>query len=214
MKYCIILLCIGFTLQSFSQKHVTKTLPVKGQTLLEIDFPFADEIEIKTWEKKEVRVEVEVTINDGEDNDVFELMTSSSANMLSIEMEKENWKKTEYRNRKCWDSEIYYVVYLPKDLELEAESISGNYDIRYSRNILSLKTISGDIDLSIERNENIDFDMKTISGEVYTDLNLEFPYGKEGLRQIVGTKARGRLGSGGNLIKLETISGNIYLRKG
>ena len=60
----------------------------------------------------------------------------------------------------------------------------------------------------------MDFKAKTISGEVFSDIEISYPYGKEGLRQVVGQDVRGRVSDGGVESKFETISGNIYLRKG
>jgi hypothetical protein len=60
----------------------------------------------------------------------------------------------------------------------------------------------------------LDFRAKTISGGVYSDIDIEFPYGKDGLRQMVGQNVHGRIAGGSVESKLETISGSIYLRKG
>ncbi len=59
---------------------------------------------------------------------------------------------------------------------------------------------------------NVDFYAKTISGEVYSNLDFEYLDKKEGLRQLVGQKVHGRLNNGGEKWELETISGNIFLR--
>ena len=79
---------------------------------------------------------------------------------------------------------------------------------------MKLKTISGAIDVTIPASQGMDFKAKTISGEIYSNIEIEYPYGKEGLRQIVGQDVRGRVSSGGVESNFETISGNIYLRKG
>lgn len=79
---------------------------------------------------------------------------------------------------------------------------------------MTLKSISGEIDLTVPAQAGLDFSAKTISGEVYTDISVEFPNGKEGLRQVVGANVKGRIGAGGKQSFFETISGNIYLRKG
>ena len=139
--------------------------------------------------------------------------------MIEFKLDRDKWdelwdikKDWDHKKERCMEIEIYYTVYMPKGLILEGKSITGNYDLTYSGMEYRLKTISGDIDLKVPSDDNLDISMKTISGEVYTDLDFTFPDGKEGLHQIVGTNAKGRLGIGGKRIDLETISGNIFLR--
>ena len=218
MRLLSILLCVvvlGATAQS---KKVTETVAVSGQTLLDLEFTFADDIVFKTWDKNEILVEVEVNINDGQYNDIFSLQTTKSAGTIRIAMDKDMWKRIEKDQKgnwnNCWSSEINYTVYAPNGLEIKANTISGNYLINYTGSPMRLKTISGEIDLTIPSKSGMDFQAKTISGEVYTDIEVTFPFGKEGLRQVVGQNVKGRIGSGGKESSLETISGNIYLRKG
>ena len=129
------------------------------------------------------------------------------------------WKKLNKENNGRWNncsvtSEINYTVYLPKGLKVKSNTISGDYELEYFGQELDLKTISGAIDLTIPEKESFDFHVKTISGEVYSDVEIQYPDGTEGLRQIVGQKFRGRVNKGGAESEFETISGNIYLRRG
>ncbi len=218
MRFLGIVLCaiaLGAIAQS---KTVTETVSVSGQERLDLEFTFADDIIFKTWDKKEVKVEVQVNIQDGEYNDIFTLESETTANTIYIEMDKDMWEKVEKDENgnwnNCWRSEINYTVYAPKNLEVKASTISGNYLLTYTGAPMRLKTISGEIDLTVPTSAGMDFRAKTISGEVYTDIEIEFPYGKDGLRQIVGQNVRGRIGKGGEESAFETISGNIYLRKG
>ncbi len=217
MKALVILMSL-VTLGSFAQsKKVTESVALTGQTRLELEFPFADNIILKTWDKDEVLVEVDVEINDGEDNDIFVLESSKSESTVFIEMDEDEWDRIgkDRWNRNCnWRTDIYYTVYLPKKLKVEANTISGDYEFTYFGTPLRLKTISGAIDMTVEDDQSLDFKAETISGEVFTDIDIEFPYGKSGLRQIVGQNVRGRINKGGEESQLETISGNIYLRKG
>lgn len=124
------------------------------------------------------------------------------------------WDRRE-ENKNCnWKSTIDYTVYLPKEMKVDANTISGDYEFEYYGTPMNLKTISGEIDLAVPGKWGLDFRAKTISGKVFSDLDIEFLYGKDGLRQIVGQKIRGRISNGGPESHFETISGNIYLRKG
>ncbi|MEQ9402335.1 MAG: hypothetical protein RIM99_02010 [Cyclobacteriaceae bacterium] len=216
MKLLTILLClitIGLSAQS---KRVTEKVDVNGQSRLKLEFAFADLIEFKSWDKNEILVQVDVEINDGEHNDIFSLNSSKTTSTVYIEMDKDMWNKVDRdwrRRNNTWRSEINYAVFLPEGIEVEANTISGDYEFEYFGSVMRLKTISGAIDMTVPLNEGLDFRAKTISGEVYSDIEIKFPYGKEGLRQIVGQKVYGRISDGGKELSFETISGDIYLRK-
>lgn len=219
MKSLIIVLCLATFGLSAQPKKVTESVTVTGQEMLDLEFAFADDIIFKTWDKKEVLVEVMVEINNGEDNDIFTLKSEKSSSTIYIEMDEDMWKKISKEKDGKWNncsytSTINYTVYLPKNLSVRANTISGDYEFEYFGMEMKLKTISGAIDVTIPSSNGMDFKAKTISGEIYSDIKIEYPYGKEGLRQIVGQDVRGRVSSGGAESQFETISGNIYLRKG
>ncbi len=217
MKALITLMCLATLGLSAQSKKVTELVELSGQSKLNLEFTFADDIIFKTWNKNEVLVEVDVEINDGRHNDIFTLSSSRSSSTVYIEMDEDMWEKVgrkEWNRNRNWESTINYTVYLPKEMEVDANTISGDYEFEYYGTSMSLETISGAIDITVPSNLGLDFRAKTISGEVFSDLDIEFPYGKDGLRQIVGQNIRGRISNGGPKLWFKTISGNIYLRKG
>ena len=219
MKALIMILCLATFGLSAQPKKVTASVEVTGQKMLDLEFAFADDITFKTWDKEEVFVEVMVEINDGEYNDIFSLSTDKSSSTIFVEMDEDMWKKIEKKKDGKWKncsytSTINYTVYLPKKLNVRANTISGDYQFDYYGSEMNLKTISGVIDVTVPSRLGLDFKAKTISGEIYSDIEISYPYGKEGLRQIVGQDIRGRVSDGGDESNFETISGNIYLRKG
>ena len=217
MRLLNLLLCIVVLGATAQTKKVTESVVLNGQSNLDLEFAFADDITFKTWDKNEVLVEVSVNIQDGKYNDIFTLTSDKSSSTISIEMDREMWKKIPKsdRNNNCnWSADLNYTVYAPGKMKISANTISGDYLLTYAGATMELKTISGEIDLTVPSKLGLDCKAKTISGEVYSDIDIKFPYGKEGLRQIVGQNVRGRIGNGGEESKFETISGNIYLRKG
>ena len=205
------LICMTFTVPA--QKIIEDRQPVSGQRTLDLDFPFANDILIEAWDKSEVYVKATVNINDNEDNDLFEIKSGTSERRIYMEMDESVWESRSKKSRKnCWNSDIVINVYLPKSLEIDAETISGNYELAYYGKPFFFKTISGDLDLSVNKDENLDIMVKTVTGEVYTDLDLSYPEGKDGLRQIVGMDLKGRLNQGGEILEMETVSGNVFLR--
>ena len=212
-------LLLMVTLLGFAQpEKVTESIQLTGQSKLELAFDFADQIDFKIWDKQEVLVEVTVEIDNGEHNDIFTMTSYISDETISVEMDDQLWDKLPRNKNRDWNcnhsSRIDYLVYLPRDLEVSASTINGDYEFEFFGQPMELKTISGAIDISIPASTGLDFSAKTISGEVYSDLEIQYPEGKEGLRKIVGQDFKGRINGGGTLSLLETISGNIYLRKG
>ncbi|XOV92669.1 MAG: hypothetical protein ACFHWX_20985 [Bacteroidota bacterium] len=213
MKGLLIVICGLGCLVGVAQTTFTEKVSVNSQELVQIDFPFTDEIIIKTWDEQEVSVEAKVTINDGEDDQMFAIGKSSSSSEIRVFMDEEPWKSNE-KKRNNWSTEIFITVYVPKSLDVRAKTISGNIVSDYFGKSLDLKTISGDIDLTILPNSGLDFKAKTISGDIFSDLEVQFPNGKDGLRKIVGMDLEGRIRNGGEKSHFETISGNVFLRKG
>ncbi len=206
-------LMTGLLVAGRSQRIVEKNIAVEGQRELDMELPFADDIKLKTWDKNEVLVKVSVSINDGEDDDLYELNLTTTANAIYVEANKD-FDRKEGKKRNCWEMDITYEIFFPESLEIEAETISGSYEMAYYGKPAYFKTISGDVDLTVPGGSGMDFQVKTISGEVYSNLDIVYPRGKDGLRQMVGTDVSGEVNGGGEFLDMETISGDIFLRKG
>lgn len=120
---------------------------------------------------------------------------------------------------------VNYVIYVPKNMNLkiksisgsmEAESyvgvlqtdlISGNITIKKHSKDMYLKTISGDIDIYVS---DATFTAKSLSGGIYSDLDIDFDKNK---KKGYGSKIRAKVNNGTASLNLNTISGDIYLRK-
>ncbi|MEL6557142.1 MAG: hypothetical protein AAFQ94_03095 [Bacteroidota bacterium] len=215
MKAILYVICL-ISFSTFGQsKKVTESIPVTNEERLSLQFPFAQDIKIKTWDKKEVRIEVEVEINKGKNNDMFALKSSKTASEIHVEMDEQVWEKVQSKTDcNSWSSTINYVVYMPANIELKANSVSGNFEITYFDSPVTLNTVAGEIDMTISQQHSLDFSARTLTGDIYSDIEIQSPEGKDGLKQIVGQTIKGRISEGGKKSELETISGHIYLRKG
>lgn len=77
----------------------------------------------------------------------------------------------------------------------------------------SISSTSGEIDVTLPGNSKGSFDMKSVSGEIYSDLEMQFPE-KEELRQIGGQlRAKSTLNGGGVDFNINSISGDVFMRK-
>jgi DUF4097 and DUF4098 domain-containing protein YvlB len=74
---------------------------------------------------------------------------------------------------------------------------------------MNVKSISGYIDLAVPANRQADIDFSTISGTMYSNHELALNKQHSG----VPSKIIEKLNDGGDPIKLETISGDIFFRK-
>ncbi|TKK65122.1 DUF4097 domain-containing protein [Ilyomonas limi] len=98
---------------------------------------------------------------------------------------------------------------------LVLSTISGNVDVVFGGlskdKPISLASISGDIDVTLPANADVDIQMETISGGIYSDF--DFPSDEKKLKKIGGNSIRSQLNGGGVSFKITNVSGNIYLRK-
>lgn len=70
----------------------------------------------------------------------------------------------------------------------------------------------GYVDMSWSKAKGANLAMKTVTGEVYSDLTIDFT-GKREKHPLVGYLLEGTLNGGGPTLRLESISNNVYLRK-
>ncbi|MBC5993954.1 DUF4097 family beta strand repeat protein [Pontibacter sp. SD6] len=100
-----------------------------------------------------------------------------------------------------------------------ATSTSGDFIVKYDKvnqsKPTSISTVSGIIDLTLPASTKADFKLKTITGEVYTDFDMNLPNAnRDNLARVGGNnKIDGKTNGGGVEMSLYTISNNIYIRK-
>lgn len=99
-----------------------------------------------------------------------------------------------------------------------ANSISGKLTAVFSSlnqsTPSSISLISGELDITLPATAKTTLSMKSISGEIYTDLDLNLKSGKGGMSRVGGGhNITGNLNGGGVSLQLNTISSNIYVRK-
>jgi len=228
MKKTIFLIIILISFVSINaQRIVEKTIKVKKGQDIELDFQFADDIIIKTWNKNEIYVKVSVNINDNIDNEDFILNIFDEKSEIEIKSEIKNLgnksentitlrkdeETGEYHYKgNCTQMDLFFEVFIPQGTNLEVKTISGNIEVTDLESEMNLESISGDVDLTLAQNIKADIEMSTISGEIYSNMNLD--YGdEETLHRIGGIEISSKLNGGGISIDLETISGDILLRK-
>ena len=230
MKNLITLLFLSLVITpAFSQKIINKNMSWSSGKTANLNLKFADSIVVRYWDKPELSVRISVKINDGKLNDAL-LTTSGTTNeelIFKTDFDKELLKQGRAEDcpqgkKSVWStdginshyvcSEINYEVYLPREAKLKMETINGNIYIEGASTAVFAKTISGFVDMTWPKNKGVNLAMKTITGEVYSDLDISFK-NKDQKNPIVGYLLKGAVNGGGPDVHLESISNNVYLRK-
>ena len=218
------------TLPGLAQKVIEKTLPYNAKQRVTLDFKFANTIKVQAWDRPEVYVKVTATVNNGRLNDALRVDFASAPEGINVtaDFDKQlarqgkredcpdrngnntsNWDEGGERYYLCYD--IYYEVFLPRQADLRLESINGNVEIKDLTGPVQAKSISGFVDMSWPKNQGADVSMQTISGEVYSDLDIAFENKKDNPGPV-GYLLKGKIKEGGSRLQLESISGDVYLR--
>jgi len=102
-------------------------------------------------------------------------------------------------------------------------TISGNVDVDFKsinqEAPTSVATVSGEIDITVSSGEKATFGISTINGNVYNNLDIKSQKAAEPDKHIEGMSVlRHQLGEftmngGGQKVILNSVNGNIYLRK-
>lgn len=211
------------------QRIVEKALSAGSNDHIKLNLQFGEYITIKGWDKNEVSFRAVVEINSGKLNDAFVANYVEDNQGVRIETDFNQTKLEGGRASDCpedrynsysWNdghqiicSNITFEVYVPRNSDLELETISADIELFDLEGPIEAQSISGYVDLSWPEMNGADISMETVTGEAYSNLdNLTFNNEQEEL-PLVGYELRGTIGSGGPRIRLESVSGDLYLRK-
>ncbi|HEX8426551.1 DUF4097 family beta strand repeat-containing protein [Hymenobacter sp.] len=97
-----------------------------------------------------------------------------------------------------------------------ANSVSGDVKVRFSgmrAEPSSISLVSGDLDVTMPSASKANLALRSISGEIYTDFDLNLGKGPDNLSRVGGQTVSGNINGGGPTLSLKTISGDIFVRK-
>ncbi|MBC8082763.1 MAG: hypothetical protein H7Z21_06075, partial [Hymenobacter sp.] len=122
-----------------------------------------------------------------------------------------NWSEGQDRAPVC--AGITFDVSLPPGTSLRVNTIGGNIDVRGLTGELQAKSVSGFVDVGWPASSGAQVILKTITGEVYSDLNLAADNQRSNPSRV-GHEMKGNVGAAsGPVLRLESIKGNVSLRK-
>jgi hypothetical protein len=220
----IALLCIG-SLAARAQKIIEKHIPFSPKNFVSMNFQISDSIHIITWKKDEVYIRSSINVNDNQNNDDYKMVfdeTGSTVN-VSAKLETDNIRRSRRdsgnnHDENCccccnnYRTKIFHEVYVPENVDFSVETINGNIIIAGNTAEIRARSISGFIDLAIAPDRKAEVKMHTITGTMYSNIDL-LPANRH-IKQVGGGSISAQLNGGGSKsIDLQTISGNIFFRK-
>jgi hypothetical protein len=211
----ITLLCM-LACSAGAQKIVEKQVDLSPGATIRLNIQIADSIKIITWNKSTAYVKASINVNDNKNNDDYKVTFDGGGSNFEMK------SKFEFPNgRGCCGNcncncdchnDIYAEIYVPENTDVIVETINGNITISGKLASVRAKSISGFVDVAVSPQLKADVSLSTITGTMYSDLDLQTD--DKDLRHVGGTKIAKTLNGGGKLFHLETISGDIFLRKG
>ncbi len=141
---------------------------------------------------------------------------------VNVELEERGWESDAIKIEgvkgeievKCNGSDISI---LNASGPVIASTVNGDIEVVFSslnqEQPNSMNCTNGFLDVTLPGNAKTDIKLKSINGEIYTDLELEMGKKKDDMHRIGGRNIFGTLNGGGVEISLRTINNDIYLRK-
>jgi hypothetical protein len=200
---------------------VEKSFPLPTNKLLDLNLKFGSDINIATWDKQEVAFKATILYEEEGIEKIHTIDIDDSPRTLSIETDYDfksknasfrdcnKYNRTSYR-KNSFCIKVNYELILPKNAKVRLETISGNIEIKDFLGDIRAKSISGFVDVSLKENHQTKLRFKSVTGEIYTDFDVELDKSSTSFAKKLNAEING---GGNNLLALETISGNIFFRK-
>lgn len=220
------LLLLVFT-SARAQRVEEQRLPYRQGQQIKLELPIGKSIRISGWDKNEVELVARITINNNQLNDAWQLDVTEEADRIALtaSFDEEILKNSNAADcqgsagyhtmnnnqRASICTEIYYEIKVPRQADISLNTISADVEASGLAGSSQIKAISGFIDFSWPQQQGAEFQLKSITGELFTDLDFDI-LNKQDQVPIVGYTLKGRNKNGGPMLELETISSNIYLR--
>ena len=236
-----LLLC-GLVLSSFGQETIsTKTFDASKAERLDLRFKYPELIKVKTWDKSEVQIISDVFINDGRNNDDFNLESKMRNGVLNIDSEIKNLSgyrnytidrrgdnrngglsvsrngTTITRNGKWSKNSVIVSVILeitvPAGMEVNLNATYGIVEVLSTDIPLEVDSRYGGIDVMVDEKSDLDIQASTQWGQIYHNLDAKLRAKGDGYPgKWMRTEAS--LNKGTRKLIVESQYGNVYLRKG
>lgn len=220
----------SFCLLSFSvnllfaqqQKIEEKTFAWNNGRSAKLNLKFASDIKVSSWDKPELLLKTIITYEKEAHLKIHKMEIQEMGSQLIIETD---YEKSFFKTKKytCWSCDeedqkrgddctcfkLAFEIMMPRGADLALETIAGNIELKNIKGPVKAKSISGFIDLGMEESLASNLYFKSVTGEIYTDFDIELDKSSNAYNKRLTTALNG----GGAAIDLETVSGDIFFRK-
>ncbi len=235
-KLLIAALLLWGSLAAHAQKKVVeKSFALPSAKKISLNLKFANDIKLTAWDKNEALIKVRYEVNGGQLNEAFILTFDDTKDQLKIladlkfdlfkdanidsstcpegySQNVHNYNPKTGKGTKVACTRIDFEIFLPRTANVTLETITGNVEVRGLSGPINAKSISGFVDMDWPTQQGAAVQLKTITGEVYSDLEIALNE-KRQEAPMVGYDLKGNVKEGGPTVKLESISNDIYFRK-
>lgn len=99
---------------------------------------------------------------------------------------------------------------------ITANSLNGEVEVSFTKvsqeSPITIHSTNGELAVSLPESTPANLSLYSINGDIYTNFELNMP-DKDGMKAISSKKVKGSINNGGVKIDLNTVNGNIYLKK-
>ncbi len=225
-RLTMLLVCLLASQWVMAQADVLEKTYAFTNQHLDVDIDMGTDFVVKSWSKNEIYVKITYEVNGGKDNEALRIDLDNYDDRLALDIDLRPHKLSESDDCCCqsregihWRNngknaclEVKVEMMVPSSASMTVETIGSNVTISGIKSDIEVETISGVIDLTWEGNTGAEIGLKSITGDLYT--NMDFKTRKDrGLPSLGGRKLKGTYKGGEKEVYLETISGAIYFRK-
>ena len=225
MKNLTLTLILFMTIAVQAQKKLEKQTDYAGEHV-KVELALASSIQVKTWDKSSVKVEASIATEDPKYVDQYELSLEKNSSTIEISTNSEALFKKNGDERLRIDRDKFefdYVVYVPKEVQLELSSITGDLNSEYLEGDISIELVTGDLsikkfkgDLNLETvtgkinlpAKDTSFEAKTVMGKIYTAADPDLVTKDNFVGQEMSLKSETTT----NRLRLNTVTGDIHLQ--
>jgi hypothetical protein len=135
MKALFAIGILAYSLVVNGQTKIEKSYPVQGIQKVEMSFEYPELIQVHTWDKKEVLVRGSVSINRGEHDSAFELLSETKTNVLHLSSQIRDKNSIPRRTViKKGDQEYYFKAGDISDPAIQKFLEENGHDYTYMSN--------------------------------------------------------------------------------
>jgi hypothetical protein len=131
--FSILLINILFCLPVTAQRKIDQSYPLPASKKVNLDFRESSRVKVKSWDKNEVGIQISVSINEGENDNAFELRAQQNNDELYLETLINDAENIPKKNFIMKDGIRYYVKstdWNSKEIQ-EFKAMHGGTDISF-----------------------------------------------------------------------------------